>query len=311
MAVMAGVVRNGRLTRRIEWENHVRRLRLKTAASAKNRRLMKKLLQKRLTEAVAKRIPPTKFGILFSGGVDSSLIAFICKELKADFMCYSVGVGESRDLTEAKKAAKKLKLRLRCKTFTLKEAEAVIRKATAVVGKPDAVNVGIACVSIAAAQLARKDGISTFFTGLGSEEIFAGYRRHELAKEANEECWKGLKDMWSRDFVRDFKVAAAMKISFLAPFLDKELIILAMGIPAECKIGSRGKKLILREAAADMGLPRETAFRKKLAAQYGSGFDRAIEKLAGAKGFHYKREYLASIQTQIHYSAGQFFRRQN
>ncbi len=86
-----------------------------------------------------------------------------------------------------------------------------------------------------------------------------------------------------------------MKISFLTPFLDEGLIIAAMGIPAKYKISGTEKKLILRETAAGMGLPMETAFRKKLAAQYGSGFDKAIEKLATKNGFRHKRDYLASI----------------
>ncbi len=296
MAVLAGIVRNGRLVSKKAWERHIQSLRLKTRiAAAKSRSAMKKQLQQKLTEAVAKRMPKKKFGILFSGGVDSSLIALICRQLKSNFICYSVGTENSRDVTEAIKAAKKLKLKLRHKIFTEPEAESLIKEAVSVLGKPDVVSVGIAAVALAAARLARKDGIKLLFTGLGSEEIFAGYRRHELAKDANEECWNGLKAMRERDFVRDFKVAAAMKASFLTPFLDKGLIIAAMGIPAKYKISGTEKKIILREAAAGMGLPRETAFRKKLAAQYGSGFDKAIERLAARNGFKHKSGYLASI----------------
>ncbi len=295
MAVMAGISRNGKLVGKKAWELYIKSLKLKTVTAAKNKGTIKKCLQQKLTKAVSKRIPKKKFGIMFSGGVDSSLIALICKTLKADFICYSVGVEHSKDVAEAKKAAAKMKLKLRYKVFTLEEAEAVIRKAAAVVGKSDAVNAGIACVSIAAAQLARKDGINTFFTGLGSEEIFAGYHRHELAKDANKECWNGLENMRERDFVRDSKVAVAMKISFLAPFLDEELIIAAMGIPAKYKISSSEKKIILRETAAEMGLPKEFAFRKKLAAQYGSGFDKAIEKLAKKNHFRLKKDYIASF----------------
>ncbi len=295
MAVLAGIMEKGKLVSKKRWVSCIKRLKLKAVISFRRKSEIKKQLEQKLTEAVAKRLPMKKFGILFSGGVDSSLLAFICKGLKADFICYSVGTENSKDVAEAKKAAEKMKLVLSCKIFSLKEAEAVIRKAAAIVGNPDVVNVGVASVEIAAAQLAGKDGISAFFTGLGSEEIFAGYRRHELAKDANEECWNGLEKMRERDLVRDFKVAAAMKISFLTPFLDEGLIIAAMGIPSEYKLNGSGKKLILREAAAKMGLPRQFAFRKKLAAQYGSGFDKAIEKLAKKNHFRHKRDYIASI----------------
>ncbi len=309
MAVLAGIAEKGKLASKNAWKSYIKRLRLKTSVSSRSKSEIKKRLEQKLTKAVAKRIPKGRFGILFSGGVDSSLIALICKKLKADFICYTVGVEKSRDAAEAKKAAAKMKLKLRCKLFTLKGAEAVIRKAAAVIGKPDAVNIGIACVSIAAAQLAKKDGIRALFTGLGSEEIFAGYRRHELAKDANKECWKGLENMLERDFVRDSKVATAMSVSFLTPFLDERLIIEAMGIPQEYKISGSEKKIILRETAAGMGLPIETAFRKKLAAQYGSGFDKALELLAKKNHLKYKRDYTASITSRIHYSNRQFSRR--
>ncbi len=294
MAVLSGIMNNGKLVSRKKWESYIKSLKLKVKDAGRNKKAMKKELRQKITEAVARRMPKKRFGIMLSGGVDSSLIALMCRKLGGNFICYSAGLENSKDVAEARKAAAAMKLKLRYKIFTLKEAEKVIRKAAALVGE-DAVNVGIASVAIAAAQLARKDGIKTFFTGLGSEEIFAGYQRHEMAKDANEECWNGLKKMWSRDLIRDCKAAASEKISFLTPFLDRELIIAAMSIPAKYKISRKEKKIILREAAVEMGLPAQFAFRKKIAAQYGSGFDRAIGQLARKKHFRYKRDYIASI----------------
>src|SRR3989338_1229427 len=293
MVILSNIIKNKRLVGRKNWENYIEGL--KSNTTAKNKKQIKKQLKQKLVEAVAKRLPKKRFGLLFSGGVDSSTIALIAKKLRANFICYSVGTGNSKDAAEAKKAAKQLKLRLKYKIFNLKEAERIIKKAAAITGKPDVVNVGVASVEIAAAEIAKKDGIKAFFTGLGSEEIFAGYQRHETAKDVNKECWTGLKNMWGRDLVRDCKVAAAMKISFLTPFLDKELIIEAMKIHGKYKISGSDKKIILREVAAELGLPMQFAFRKKLAAQYGSGFDKAIEKLARKSGFRCKKEYLESL----------------
>ena len=309
MAILANIVKNGALVNRNSWERHVERLKAAVTAdadasannsenkiSSKNyRKTIKKILKQKLEGAVAKRMPNKRFGIMFSGGVDSSTIALIAKKLKGDFICYSVGMENSKDVIEAKKAAKKLRLHLRCKIFSLKEAEKIIKRAVAIVGEPDVVNAGVAAVEIAAAAIAKKDKIRTFFCGLGSEEIFAGYRRHETAKDVNSECWNGLKNMHGRDLIRDCKVSAAAKINFLLPFLDKDLIIEAMKIPGKYKISSSDKKIILREAAADLGLPKQVAFRKKLAAQYGSGFDRAIGKLARKNGFKRKKGYLESL----------------
>ncbi|MBI2664260.1 asparagine synthase C-terminal domain-containing protein [Candidatus Woesearchaeota archaeon] len=293
MAELAKITKGGKLVSRRSWEKHIASL--SAAADFKaSKRQLKETLKEKISEAVEKRIPNKKFGIMFSGGVDSSTIALLAKQLKAKFICYSVGMENSKDVAEAKKAAKKLNFKLRCKTFTLPEAEKLIKKAVKITGEPNVVNAGVAAVEIAAIDLAGKDGINAFFGGLGSEEIFAGYRRHETA-DVNKECWRGLKQMWSRDLLRDSKVAAAAKAVFLVPFLDPELITAAMKIPGKYKINGNGKKIILREAAAELGLPKQFAYRKKIAAQYGSGFDRAIEKLAKANGYKYKKDYLASV----------------
>jgi asparagine synthase (glutamine-hydrolysing) len=139
------------------------------------------------------------------------------------------------------------------------------------------------------------------FSGLGAEEIFAGYERHigydkKDYSHVQEECWKGLLSMYQRDFLRDFSIAKKYKAELRTPFLDLELIKEAMKIPAELKINKECKKLILREAAEDMGLGEEYSWRKKLAAQYGARTTKAIQKLARKAGFKYKKDYLKSLE---------------
>ena len=78
-------------------------------------KVSKENVKKLLKKAVKKRIPDRKFGVLFSGGVDSVVIALILKELKVDFTCYVAGVAsenmdEAEDIIYAKKAAKALKV---------------------------------------------------------------------------------------------------------------------------------------------------------------------------------------------------------
>ena len=68
-----------------------------------------------------------------------------------------------------------------------------------------------------------------------------------------------------------------------------------MKFEGESKIKNGEKKVILRKIAEEMGLPKEFAWRKKQGAQYGSKFDRAIEKLTKMNGFKYKQEYIESL----------------
>lgn len=281
-----------------EWVKAINSLKSKEVIEDKKK--VKGELKALLISAVEKRIPDKKFGVFFSGGVDSSLIAAVCKKLGADFVCYVVGFQEDtkepEDVVEAKKVAEELGFELKVKVFSLKEAEEIIKKTVKIlqkVGKSDVVNVGVGSVVLAAIELGKEDEIDYFFSGLGSEEIFAGYERHSNVDGVNKECWKGLRVMWRRDLVRDFNLSKELKVTIKTPFLDKDLIKYSMTLPGEWKLNNQGKKIILRETAEE--LLGEFAWRKKKAAQYGSCFDKAIKKLAKREGFRLKKDYLNKV----------------
>jgi len=276
-----------------EWLRKINNL--KTKKIIKNKNSIKGKLKEIVIRAVGKNTPKKNFGIFFSGGIDSTLIAYVCKKNGAHFTCYSVGLENSKDLEWAKKTAKKLKLKLKTKTFSLDEAEKIMKDVVKILQTSDVVNVGVGCVVYSAAILAKKDRINVFFSGLGSEEIFAGYERHAHAGDINKECWNGLKKMYERDLIRDFRISERLKIKILTPFLEDDLIKFAMQIPGKYKINKENKKIILREMGEELGIPKEFAWRKKIAAQYGSGFDRAIKKLAKKNGFKYKKDYLENL----------------
>ena len=94
---------------------------------------------------------------------------------------------------------------------------------------------------------------------------------------------------------RDFLVADEMKAKIITPFMDEDIIKAAMQIPSEYKIKNNVRKYILREIALDLGLQNEFAFRKKTAAQYGSGINKAISRLTKKNNFKYKKDYLKSL----------------
>ncbi|MBI2549800.1 asparagine synthase C-terminal domain-containing protein [Candidatus Woesearchaeota archaeon] len=293
--LLSSVVVAGKLVSQQKWVSYVSGLRNECDKLGffKTKAAVKKEIYAAMVAAVKKRaVAHKRFGVLLSGGVDSSFIALLLKKLGYRFPCFSVGIIGSKDLAAAKYAAKKLKLRLVSKEFTVAAAGKIIKEAVKLLKTDSPVTIGIAATEIAALKLAAANEISVVFTGLGSEEIFAGYQRHAAAKDINAECWAGLKGMWQRDFLRDFAVAAKFKATALTPFLDKNVVVTAMRALPEWKISGGEKKLILREIAAAAGLPKNIAFRPKLAAQYGSGFDKALEKLAKRAGFGNKRDYL-------------------
>lgn len=299
-------IKDGRLISKKEWEKIILRIKNAIKKELNDENKIKQLLSKELVKIINDRFPKQKFGILFSGGVDSSLIALIAKKSGKDFICYTVGfkdkaTKEPEDVVYARKAAEQICVELKVKIINLEQAHELFKKTVSVLGGElnNVVNVGVGGVELACIEMAKQDNIKYLFTGLGSEEIFAGYQRHKEARDKQAECWTGLMNMYERDLLRDFAVASCQNITFSTPLLDKELIGVAMKIPDRIKIDNNKAKIILREAAQDLGLPKEIAWRRKLAAQYGSRFDKAISKLAKKNGFEYKIDYLRSLEKPL------------
>lgn len=286
---MIELFESGNFFQESEWKSFINNLEISSSPSTKEK------LKDVLINAIKKRIPKEKFGILFSGGVDSTFISFICKKFTSDFVCYSVGFKDSPDLINANKVAKELKLNLKTRSLSLDDCHDLFKRTVKILNNSDVLSVGVGSVVVAAIELAKEDNIKIFFGGLGSEEIFAGYQRHADSTDPHQECWNGLKNMYARDLVRDSIVGRAININARVPFLDTDVIKTAMGISIEKKINKEHKKIILREIAEELGLKKEFAWRKKQAAQYGSWFIKAMDKLAKKHDFKTKKEYLVSL----------------
>ncbi len=282
MTIKAGIVCEHDLIAQHAWEQKIDALKIGSPFTDKKEAIS--LLSKAFEHAVRSRIPKERFGILFSGGLDSTLIAYACKAAGEYPVLYTVATEKSKDAIEAKQAAALLGLTYRQIALDDERVNALIKKAANITRSDSVVTVSVAATELAGIEAAKEDGITILFGGLGAEEIFAGYERHGLATDINEECWRGLRAMWQHDLVRDFSIARDECVTLLTPFLDDELIALAMRVPGEWKIIGLTKKVILRDVALRLGIPAQFALRKKLAAQYGSGLDAAFERLARKAG---------------------------
>jgi len=274
-----------------EWIKQINKL--ETEKTQKDYEKCKKAIENLLVSLIKEKTNNLKFGILFSGGIDSSLIALICKKLNINFTCYCVGLENSKDLEYARKIADSINIELKTKTIKLNEIEKILKKVTKITKKKDVVNAGVGCVVYAALDFAKKDN-NIFLTGMGADELFAGYSRFEKVKDIKKECISSIKNIYG-DMERDFLIADNLNTKLITPFMDENIIKLAMQTPSEYKIKNNIRKYILRKIAIDLGLSEEFALRKKTAAQYGSRIDRAISKLAKINGFKYKKDYLESL----------------
>ena len=233
-------------------------------------------------------------GVLFSGGLDSTLIAFYLKKNNIPFTCYTATLQDSTDYKWSKKVAKLLNLKH--KIIIIDNPEEYFKKSIKLLNSTNVVNIGIASTLLPALEQAKKDNINIMFLGSGSEDVFGGYARHVTSKNINEDCLNSLNSMKDRDFEREKILSETFNIKFLEPFLSEEIIKYGLRIPGKYKVQNNLGKYIIRELALYLGLPEEIAFRKRLAAQYGSSMDKQMLKLAKKNNLKTKTSYLEKLK---------------
>ncbi|HLD58190.1 MAG TPA: diphthine--ammonia ligase [archaeon] len=265
-----------------------------------------------MQKSIEKRIPEKKLGLLFSGGVDSTLLALVLKKLGADFKCYFAfaegeELGKPRDLEFAERIAEKFGFDFEAVPISMEKTEKLLKKIVPLIESANPVKAGVALPIFAACEKARSEKVKVVFSGLGSDEIFAGYSRFARSNEINKDCRNLLLQAYENDFYRDDIVSMNNNIELRLPFLDNEIVRFSLELPCEMKISGEKNKLVVRKTAEALGLEKEFAFRKKTAAQYGSNFDKAIEKLAKKNCFERKTSFLNSLAKKTNLRLGVLF----
>lgn len=252
------------------------------------------LLSVELFRAISNRVYNLpKFALMFSGGVDSSFIAKVCKDLKCDFTCFVVGTKDSNDVKVAKSVGEELSLDVVEIILTKTMIEKALPDIINIIGDHKPLKVSISIPFYFACKAAKDELYNVILGGLGSEEIFCGYKRHILAKDKHKECYNGLRNLHDRDIYRDYSLTKHFGLDLRCPFLDNVLINTAMRISPEYKIKDNFKKYVFRVIAEQIGVP--SAWRKKEATQYGSNSMKLLKELAKNKGFPDATRYLQSI----------------
>jgi asparagine synthase (glutamine-hydrolysing) len=224
----------------------------------------------------------------FSGGVDSTLVAFL-----AGRECVTVGVDGSHDLKQARRAAEILGLSCTCVTITEQEIEEALPRVLSVIPNKNTVNTGIAVTQYFIARWAGENGYHRILAGQGADELFGGYSRYLESVNLQADL--------ERDFAgleaqarRDQSVAALHGTYISMPYLDARVVRAALRIPASEKVKDGRRKIPLREVA-ERHIPGDLAWYEKKAMQYGSGVWHVIRKLARKNG------YKTSVQDYIDY----------
>ena len=231
------------------------------------------------------------YGVLLSGGLDSSIIAAIAKKyasrrIESDneaeawwpqLHSFAVGLKGSPDLAAARVMADHLQTVHHEIHFTIQEGLDAIKDVIYHLETYDVTTVRASTPMYLMARVIKSMGIKMVLSGEGSDELFGGYLYFHKAPDArafHEETVRKLEKLHLYDCLRANKSLAAWGVEGRVPFLDKEFMDVAMRQKPEAKrpTGEKIEKWLLRTAFEDM-LPPEIAWRQKEQFSDGVGYN--------------------------------------
>jgi asparagine synthase (glutamine-hydrolysing) len=230
------------------------------------------------------------YGVLISGGLDSSLIAALAarhrfKRIESGEIeeawwprlhSFSVGLAGSPDTEYARKAAAHIGTVHHEIVFTIQEGLDAVPDVIRHLETFDVTSIRAGTPMYLMARRIKSMGIKMVLSGEGADEVFGGYLYFHLAPTAQEfhdETLRKLFVLSKYDCCRANKAMAAWGVEARVPFLDKEFLDIAMSIDPADKMcpGSTIEKRILREAFSDL-LPEEILWRQKEQFSDGVGY---------------------------------------
>ena len=258
-------------------------------------------LQALLERAVEERLASlSAVAVAFSGGLDSSIIAFLSKKFCSNLTLIHVGLKNQPETEHAKAVAEELNLPIRTCIYNESDISKTLPLVLCLIEEPDPIKASIGIPIYWAAEQAAKMNLPVMLAGQGSDELFAGYKRYvdSLVRWGNEKTrnmiFRDIVGMHESNFERDFKICNFHGVELRIPFVTHKIVKFATDLPVELKIQTfenTPRKLVLREAARNLGLSNEIVSRPKKAVQYSTGVTKALRRLAKVKRLSLK-EYI-------------------
>ncbi len=249
------------------------------------------LLREALEAAVQRQLmSDVPYGVLLSGGLDSSIISAIARKYAAkrietgnrtdawwpQLHSFAVGLKGAPDLAAAQKVADYIGTVHHEINYTVQEGLDAIRDVIYFIETYDVTTVRASTPMYLLSRVIKSMGIKMVLSGEGADEVFGGYLYFHKAPDArafHEETLRKLSKLYMYDCLRANKSLSAWGVEGRVPFLDKEFLDVAMRLNPSAKMcpGKTIEKRILREAFADM-LPDEIVWRQKEQFSDGVGY---------------------------------------
>jgi asparagine synthase (glutamine-hydrolysing) len=249
-----------------------------------------KTLQALLEQSIKRRVNGlSKVAVAFSGGLDSSLVAFLASKCGPKVSLIHVSLENQMETEEAMKSAKELDLPLQIHLFKDSDVEKVLPKVVELIEDPDPTKASIGVPFYWASEKAIEADLKVMLAGQGADELFGGYQRY-----VNEYCRNGsekvLKTMFNdvvnlqqSNLERDLKITGFHDLELRLPFASFDIVEFALMLPIEYKMEQKPdtlRKLVLRKVALNVGISKEIVNKPKKAVQYSSGTSNSVKRLS-------------------------------
>jgi asparagine synthase (glutamine-hydrolysing) len=231
------------------------------------------------------------YGVLLSGGLDSSIISAVAKKYAAkriesddtqaawwpQLHSFAVGLVGSPDLAAARKVADHIGTVHHEINFTVQEGMDAIRDVIYHLETYDVTTIRASTPMYLLARVIKSMGVKMVLSGEGSDELFGGYLYFHKAPNAqafHEENVRKLSKLHLYDNLRANKSLAAWGVEGRVPFLDKEFMDVAMRLNPEDKMirDGRMEKWVLRKAFENGYMPDSVTWRQKEQFSDGVGY---------------------------------------
>ena len=234
-------------------------------------------------------VADVEVGVFLSGGVDSSIVTAIASRAAersgSKIKTFAAGLSDSADLMAARTVANYAGTDHYERVYTAEEAISLVPEVISILESFDPTLVHSTVPNHLVAELAAEH-VKGILIGEGADELFAGYShygRHESAEALHEELLETIGGLHIGGLQRVDRVTSANGLEARIPFLDLDVVELALALPPAWKLTGEGRpaKWLLRRAFDDW-IPDDVLWRKKEQFGQGTGMDEVLREHFGA-----------------------------
>jgi asparagine synthase (glutamine-hydrolysing) len=236
-------------------------------------------LKHALKAAVTKRVDTDlPIGVIYSGGIDSSVVLNEAVKHHHNVTAFTIGTEDSEDFEVSRKFCQERNIRHVTIPLVKRDIRSEsIRQAIELTELNEYLDIINAVISLPLFARIHREGIKVVLGGDGSDELFAGYHMYQHVSEADEAklLLHNLMSLHRTELQRVDRCSMAYEVEARVPFLDLQVVGLALQMPMSWKVKKQVEKWMIREAFKDE-LPEYIINRPKSPLSNSSGLHESV-----------------------------------